>query len=182
MEMLIFRVKAFFRPVIIGVFLVCTASLAVADDSVIDKIKSVYIYNFISFIQWPEPKVEMTEYQLCVIADSGLINKLKSVVVNETMNGLPLVVLPLTDKALIVGCHLLYVQGKREVDPTLLSEAALSGTLVIGDAISRTYQDFGMVGFETRGRKVRVAVNLTRLQNAGFKVSSKLLRIVRIVR
>ena len=182
MRKLIFRFGALFKPVLIGVWLMCAASLAVADNSVIDKIKSVYIYNFISFIQWPKPKVEIAEYQLCVIADSGLISKLKSVVVNETMNGLPLVVLSLTDKNPIVGCHLLYVQGKREIDSTLLSEASMSGTLVIGDAISLTYQDFGMVGFETRGRKVRVAVNLTRLQNAGFKVSSKLLRIVRIVR
>uniref|UniRef100_UPI00356633E4 YfiR family protein n=1 Tax=Neptunomonas sp. TaxID=1971898 RepID=UPI00356633E4 len=56
------------------------------------------------------------------------------------------------------------------------------GTLLIGDADGFVSGGMGMVGFETRGRKVRVAMNLTRLQEEGFKVSSKLLRLVRIER
>ncbi|WP_028469348.1 YfiR family protein [Neptunomonas japonica] len=182
MPVFLFRHMSLFRSVFISVWLISSASLALADDNVIDKIKSVYIYNFLSFIQWPEPKVPMTEYQLCMIADQEIIQKLKSVVVGELMNGLPIIVTLLSDNNLITGCHLLYIQGNREVSSVLLREAFQSGTLLIGDAKSLNSKGLGMVGFETRGRKVRVAVNLTRLKEAGFKVSSKLLRVVRIVR
>lgn len=182
MMMLLFRLKVFFRPVLIVACLTCSASFAVASDSVMNKIKSVYIYNFLSFIQWPDPVVPMREYQLCMAADQEFINNLKTVVVNETLGGLPLLVTPFYDRNLTIDCHLLFIQNNMEVDPMLLNEMSQSGTLILGDAVSFASQDFGMIGFETRGRKVRVAVNLTRLQGAGFKVSSKLLRVVRIVR
>ncbi|BBB28958.1 hypothetical protein NEJAP_1001 [Neptunomonas japonica JAMM 1380] len=117
-----------------------------------------------------------------MIADQEIIHKLKSVVVGELMDGLPIIVTSFSDMKTLGSCHLLYIQGDREVSPVLLREASQSGTLLIGDAKSLNSEGLGMVGFETRGRKVRVAVNLTRLKKAGFKVSSKLLRVVRIIR
>lgn len=159
-----------------------SGSVAMADNSAIESIKSVYIYNFLSFIQWPDHKRLTDEYRLCTVADQSLIDKLTAVVKNEQMNGHPLVVVPYRYLFEAENCHLLYLQGSRLVEGDSLSDFDLPGTLLIGDADGFVSQGMGMVGFEARGRKVRVAMNLTRLQEAGFKVSSKLLRVVRIER
>ena len=182
MAILYLKTKLIMRPVFLGLWLMCIATTVVAADDVIYKIKSVYIYNFLSFIQWPEPQESMTEYQLCMVAEHALISKLRAVVQNETMNGLPLSVVAYNAESQVADCHLLFIQENMNLQADVLEEVQHSQVLLVGDAPNFVSEGFGMVGFETRGRKVRVAMNLTRLQDAGFKVSSKLLRVVRIVR
>ncbi|SIS99299.1 YfiR family protein [Neptunomonas antarctica] len=182
--MAVFHVK--FRLIIQPILLIsCLLSGAVAQagESVIDNIKSVYIYNFLSFIQWPDSKVVTGDYRLCVIADQALIDKLSAVVHDEQMNERSIIIVPFNYVNDVRGeCHLLYLQERLIVDAEQLTIFEEQGTLLIGDASGFVTNGIGMVGFETRGRKVRVAMNLTRLQDAGFKVSSKLLRVVRIER
>lgn len=168
-----------------AVFLVILlASTAVkADDNVLDDIKSVYIYNFLSFIEWPGSSAPVEgQYLLCANAEKAFIDRLSQVVKNEKVNGLPIKVVSLSDAVSADACQLLYLQEGIKQDSRLLSELKTKGVLLVGESSSFVSSDIGMIGFETRGRKVRVAVNLTNLQEAGFKVSSKLLRVVRIER
>lgn len=173
------RFRIAIRPLLLGAWLM-SGSVAMADNGTIDSIKSVYIYNFLSFIQWPEHKRSSAEYRLCVLADEALIDKLTAVVQNEEMNGRSLIVVPYRHLAEAESCHLIYLQKSALIETEPLLGFNQPGTLLIGDADGFVSEGMGMVGFETRGRKVRVAMNLTRLQEAGFKVSSKLLRVVRI--
>lgn len=175
------RLKIAVRPILLGGWLM-SGTVALADDSAIDSIKSVYIYNFLSFIQWPDHMRSPDAYRLCALADQALVDKLTAVVENEEMNGHSLVVVPYRHLFEAEDCHLIYLQESALMETESLLDFDQPGTLLIGDADGFVSEGMGMVGFETRGRKVRVAMNLTRLQEAGFKVSSKLLRVVRIER
>lgn len=180
MELICSRLKCISRLLLLSGLLF--GSVVSAEDSVIDNIKSVYIYNFLSFIQWPEYSRPVDEYRLCVVAEKGLIEKLTAVVQNEQMNGRSFVIVPYDLLSEATDCHLIYLQNSALNESDSLVDFDQPGALLIGDAAGFVSEGLGMVGFETRGRKVRVAMNLTRLQEAGFKVSSKLLRIVRIER
>ena len=181
MDILYSRLRIAITPILLGGCLMY-GSVALADSSAINNIKSVYIYNFLSFIQWPEYKISSDEYRLCALADQSLIDKLTAVVQDEKMNGRSLVVVPYRHIFEAENCHLMYLQDSAVVASESLLDFDQPGTLLIGDADGFVSKGMGMIGFETRGRKVRVAMNLTRLQEAGFKVSSKLLRVVRVER
>jgi hypothetical protein len=183
MAVLYIKLRLIIRPLLLSIGLLLSGAAAQAGESAIDNIKSVYIYNFLSFIQWPDSKIVTTDYRLCVIADQALIDKLSAVVHDEQMNERSIIIVPFNHINDVRGeCHLLYLQERLVVDIAQLTVFEEQGTLLIGDASDFVTDGMGMVGFEIRGRKVRVAMNLTRLQAAGFKVSSKLLRVVRIER
>lgn len=151
-----------------------------AKADVLDDVKAVYIYNFLSFVQWPSSlALDDGDYQIC-IAENGdsITNKLRTVVTGETVNGRLINVQSLKESA---ACHILYIDRRSQIEEAQLDKMKRSGTLLVSDA-SGFVSSGGMVGFETRGRKVRVAMNLTELDKVGFKVSSKLLRLVRIER
>ncbi|SFG64651.1 YfiR family protein [Neptunomonas qingdaonensis] len=181
METLFSMLRVIIKPILLGGCLLF-GSVALAEDNAVDNIKTVYIYNFLSFIQWPEHKSLSAEYRLCALADQALVDKLTAVVQDEQMNGRSLIVVPYSYLSEAENCHLIYLQESALLEADSLVDFDQPGTLLIGDADGFVSGGMGMVGFETRGRKVRVAMNLTRLQEAGFKVSSKLLRVVRIER
>jgi len=155
-------------------------SVAYADDtsSPLDDIKSVYIYNFLSFIDWPEPQDD--HYQLCVMAKGSMYQRIYTVVNGEEVEGKPIRIRPLDGK--LEGCHLIYWQEGMPISSAELGTLKNSKALLVSDKNNFISDGIGMVAFETRGRKVRVALNLTAIEDAGFKVSSKLLRVVRIER
>lgn len=144
-----------------------------AEQGALEDIKAVYLYNFLSFIQWPESAMGYTSFEMCVQADEMFVETLQKVVASEQVDGKSVKVLS-PDEA--QHCHLLYLRGEQSA-----GQAVRPYTLLVGDAPEFVAAG-GMVGFETRGRKVRVAMNLTELEKAGLRVSSKLLRVVRIER
>ncbi len=167
------------------VFLLCGLAISStslrADDSVLDDIKSVYIYNFLSFISWPEDKLlPIDRYQLCVVGNPSLKSKLESVVRNELVNNLPIHVASAESSVALNECHIIYIDRHELLSKSELADLKSNGSLLVADYSGFISSDLGMVGFETRGRKVRVAMKLSTLQDEGFKVSSKLLRVVRI--
>ena len=166
-------------------FLICCLTLSStqlrAEDSVLDDIKSVYIYNFLSFISWPEGKqLPHDRYQLCVAGNPSLKSKLESVVKNELVNNLAIHVSSVEALNSLNECHVVYVDKRELLSKSELESIKSNGSLLVGDYSGFISSDIGMIGFETRGRKVRVAMKLDVLQDEGFKVSSKLLRVVRI--
>lgn len=182
MEILYSRLNYILRSLLLSVWLLYGSVVLADENDTVDNIKSVYIYNFLSFIQWPEHKAPSNEYRLCVVADQALTDKLTAVVQNEQMNGRSLMVVSYRYLSEAKNCYLIYLQDGALNDAEPLIDFDQPGTLLIGDAVDFASKGHGMIGFETRGRKVRVAMNLTRLEEAGFKVSSKLLRVVRIER
>ncbi|MDO6467363.1 YfiR family protein [Neptunomonas phycophila] len=144
----------------------------------LDDIKSVYIFNFLSFIDWPEPQDD--HYQLCIVAQRSMYERIAAVVSGEQIEGRPISMRMLEGD--IRGCHLVYWQAGMPISDAELAQLKASNALLVSDKNNFISNGVGMVAFETRGRKVRVAMNLTAMENAGFKVSSKLLRVVRIER
>ncbi len=152
----------------------CFLSFTVrAEEGVLEDVKSVYIYNFLSFIEWPLSLVQPKDrYLLCVSATESFVNKLNRAVTNEKVNGLPIQVMPLDNLKTANQCHLLYLQDESKFSVETLLGLQKNGTLIVGESASFLSSDAGMIGFESRGMKVRVAINLTHMLNAGFKVSS----------
>lgn len=162
---------------LLGGLLSCTA--VAASDEVVEDIKSVYLYNFLSFISWPEHKTTQS-YQLCLAASPEFTQRVAEVVEDERVNGKSVQVMAFMPDSPNQHCDLLYIQAEY-VNRVLTGQVASDVLIVTDHEHGLSYADV-MIAFETRGRKVRVALHLPRLLTAGFTVSSKLLRVVRIER
>lgn len=177
--MLRWRVSMLNRLLVLTCLLL-PAGGAMAQSSELDDLKAVYIYNFLAFIDWPAAVDTADQYRLCVVAHPPLSQRLLAVVKNEKVNGRTIAVADVDVTQPLNRCHLLYLPDKSWLSEQELLHLQQQGVLLVGDYSGFVSSPVGMMGFEVRARKVRVAIRLAALQQAGFKVSSKLLRVVRI--
>jgi len=148
------------------------------------KVKAAFLYNFAKFVEWPaavfpEPR---SPFNLCVLCDDPFGPSLDQTVAGESIDGRPIAVQRGARLAELKGCHLLFVsRSERERQRESLAALRDSAVLTVGDA-GRFLDDGGMIDFVLEGNRVRFEVNLAAVEKSRLKISSKLLRLARVVR
>ncbi len=145
-------------------------------------LKSVFLYNFIRFISWPETAFSGRNAPLVigVLGEDPFGSLLQEAVQNETFRGRPIVIEHYRSPREIRSCHLLFV-GASEAGRINEVLAAVAGdsTVTVGET-----EDFvtrgGMIALTTDRNRVRLVINPETLRAAKLDVSSKLLRVADI--
>ena len=166
-------------------FLALPAAAARSPEKELEyKVKAAVLYNFAKFVEWPaaafpEPR---SPFNLCVLGDDPFGPSLDRTVAGESIDGRPIAVQRGARLAELKGCHLLFVShSERERQREVLAALRDAAVLTVGDA-GRFLDDGGMIDFVLEGNKVRFEVNLTAVEKSPLKISSKLLRLARVVR
>jgi hypothetical protein len=147
------------------------------------QIKAAFLFNFAQFIEWPTNALPQPQSPLVigVLGPDPFGSALEEIVRGETIKGHPLVIQRYRQVADLSACHILFIN---EADPTKLERifARLSGRniLTVGDAEAFT-QRGGMIRFFTEQNKIRLEINVAAAQKAGLTISSRLLRLARII-
>jgi hypothetical protein len=171
---------------IVALVLVGRVSLAGADEANMEyPVKAAMIVNFLQFVEWP-PDARPAEGAPIVVGVVGAGNPLgkalEQIVANKTVAGHPVRVLYLNSGASADGCHLLFVPREQDNDFLRISQR-ISGQpiLTVGetDAFSRAG---GIIRFYTEDNKVRFQINPDAAEKVNLKISSKLLKLAKIVR
>ena len=147
-------------------------------------LKSVFVYNFCRFIDWPDSAFASPNEPLIigVIGDDPFGSLLNEAVEGEKYHNRPIRIDHFRTPADIKRCHLLFIShvGAGRLDPIL---AAVAGKNVL--TVSET-EDFlnrgGMITLTTEQNRVRLRINPAALRAANLTVSSKLLRVAEITR
>ena len=140
------------------------------------RIKAAFLYNFTSFVTWPDAPETEAGFTLCVLGEDPFGNLLDRLS-GKPVNGVPLVVRRLKSLALLDQCKLVFI-------------SAASGPLV-GDALGllqelpvltvsdvRGFTDLGgIIEFRIISNKVRFDINVNAAESAGLNISSKLLSL-----
>lgn len=145
-------------------------------------LKSVFLYNFIRFIDWPETAFGGRSAPLIigVLGQDPFGPLLDEAVQGETFRGRPILIEHYRGPREIRRCHLLFVGaaeggGINEV----LAAVAGESTVTVGET-----EDFvargGMIALITDRNRVRLVINPDTLRGAKLEVSSKLLRVADI--
>jgi hypothetical protein len=140
------------------------------------RIKAAFLYNFTSFVTWPEEFAGQTGFTLCVFGDDPfgvLLDRLAGKSVKNTK----LVVRRLESLALLDQCQLVFISeiSSEQLGATLALLHRLP-VLTVSDMHGFTELG-GIIEFRIIDNKVRFDINLNAAESAGLTISSKLLSL-----
>lgn len=162
---------AFVAALVLGV-------AAMAQSSREYDLKAVFLYNFATFVDWPESAFTAPDqpFVIGVLGEDPFGAALDEVVANERVKGRPLVVRRCATIAEGSSCHILFISAsERERMREVLRATAGRPVLTVAD-VPRFVEAGGLVGFAT-GPRLQLHVNATAARQSGLTISSKLLRV-----
>jgi hypothetical protein len=146
------------------------------------QIKAAYLYNFINFIDWPIDSNFANRHtlNLCVVGDDPFGNDLDDIR-NEIVKGKKLTVQNYTSLAKLKSCDIVFIpaSGKNHMLP-ILKSIGNSSVLTVSD-MEDSARHGVIISFFIERQKVRFAINNEAARRAGFKISSKLLKLAKII-
>jgi hypothetical protein len=148
-----------------------------------EEVKAAFLYNFSKFVQWPDdsyagPKAPLV---MGVLGNDGFGDLLENFVAGKTVSGRGVIVHRGTTLEQIGACHLLFV-GRSEHARLyeVLDQLQKASVVTVGET-----EDFisagGMIQLGLVQNRVRFAINRNRAENAGIRISSKVLNLSRIM-
>jgi hypothetical protein len=145
-------------------------------------LKAVFLFNFATFVEWPEAARPPANEPLVI----GILGRdpfgpaLDEIVAGEKLNGHPLQVRRCRTPDEARGCHILFISASEAPRATEILEA-LKGqpVLTVGD-MPRFLEMGGVIAFSTDAR-LQLHVNAPAARQAGLSISSKLLRVATVV-
>lgn len=147
------------------------------------QIKSVFLFNFAQFVEWPsssftEPREPLV---IGILGEDPFGSYLDETVQGETTHDRPLVVRRFRLVEDIKNCHILFISQSEEARVEKIL-ASLKGRriLTVGDCDAFA-QRGGMIRLVTENNKIRLQINLDSVKAEDITISSKLLRPAEIV-
>jgi hypothetical protein len=137
------------------------------------RVKAAYLYNFLKYIEWPQPSTE--PILLCVAGQNPLGTVLEELIRNEHVRGRALrtmVILEPTSE-----CDVVFTPKTSNIK-AYLSAAAGMPILTVGES-PRYLEQGGIINFITDGKNVRFEINRAAAARVGLRISSRLLQLAR---
>ena len=146
------------------------------------QVKALFLYNFLNFVDWPAGSSFSTSpaINVCIVGDDPFGDALDNIR-NETVKGKNLAIRIYRPFDEPEGCHLLFIpaSGKSHAGQVLRSVRD-ANVLTVSDTVEEGRQG-AIISFFIEQKKVRFAINIEAARRAGLKISSKLLRLAKIV-
>lgn len=146
-------------------------------------LKAVFIFRFASFVEWPDSAFRSPDEPLVI----GILGKdpfggaLEDVVRSETARNRPIQVRRFADIQDVRDCHILFVSRSEAGRVSQIVRALHGRPILLVSDIDRFPAEGGMIGFTTAESRVQLAINVASVRDAGLTVSSKLLRLARVI-
>jgi len=148
------------------------------------KVKAAFLYNFISFVEWPTNKLAATDKEVLVgcLPDDPAAPILARALAGKVADGRQIRLVILTEGQEASGCHLLFLGRARaaQVDATL-ARVKKAPVLTVSE-VDDFGQRGGMINFVRHERTFRFEVNLGAAESAGLRISSKLASMATVVK
>ena len=144
-------------------------------------VKAAFLYNFAKFVEWPALPAGVP-IVVCLVGDAGIAGALVETVRGQSISGHSLDILVLQDSARWRACHLLFIaaaEARRSV-PGLAEIKALP-VLTVSDGKGFS-QGGGIIEFYVEDGRMRFAINVDAAEHSRLRLSSRLLRLAKIVR
>jgi hypothetical protein len=143
------------------------------------EIKAAFLYQFFSFVQWPEDTGGASAC-IAIIGRDPFGSHLDEAVKSRSVNGRPLLVIRSKTGRDLGACRIAFISSSEQKDLASILRKLPPAVLSVGDM-----PDFcergGIVGFELSEQRVRIRINLEAAQRGRLQVSSRLLSVAKVV-
>ena len=148
----------------------------VANES---QVKAAFLYNFAAFTEWPEGDGDTL--LVGVVGDDGITELIAGTISGKTVSDRVVTIRSVTTAEEASAADILYfTDGSSDRRAEFLPPDAEAHALVVGEAEGFA-EDGGMVNFYIDQGRVRFEINVDEVEDAGLRMSSRLLRLARIV-
>ncbi len=185
------RQRPFGRPFSVGfavLAVLCVAASArpgrAADNAFGEyEVKAAFLLNFARLVEWPSAAFDGDQSPLVVglLGNDPFDGALKAVVDGRRVGTRPIEVRQLSSLEEIRQCHIVFVSDPEPAPlPLILSAAQGRSVLLVGDSEEFAPRG-GTISFYSDAGKVRFAINRHAAESAGLKISSRMLRLAKLV-
>lgn len=158
---------------IIGVVLLLPPDAHSADNEKEYRLKAAFIFNFSKFISWPES--DKSNFTICINGPENTYQIFKDVLTGKKHNNREISIAQIDSTEQLAECSILFSASHSTITPQ-----QSPGLLTIGES-DEYIQQGGLIRFYSQTGKLRFEINQQSATEAGLNISSKLLRLAKIV-
>jgi hypothetical protein len=145
------------------------------------RVKAEFLERFTRFIDWPAGTDGHGPFLIGVIGENPFNGFLEEIASGRRIKGRPVEIRRLTDPAQADSCQVVFIcASERDRLRRILSRTETKPILTIAD--SSGFAAAGvLINFYTTGETVHFEMNESAIERSGLKVSSRLLKLARLV-
>jgi hypothetical protein len=154
----------------------------IADDPDINaKTKTLFIYNFTKYVEWPE-SMRTGSFVIGVYGDyPSLLSELQNMASTKTAGSQKITIIQYQSLESIVPCHLLYINEDKGGDlPGVIKKLGEHPTLIVADAEGAAKKG-ACINFYYEASKQRMEINAETIRKRELKISGQLLSLAKVV-
>ena len=164
------------RELIKALALLCLLAVSAVAQNEEQKVKSLFVYNFTRYIEWPQTD---GTFQIGVLgSDKDLLEAFKIMASRKSTSTMQIIVKEFSDPSEAAGCNLVYIPENNS--RSLKSVSGLAKTLVVTEkaGMAKSGSD---INFVQQNGKIRFEMNKASLEKSQLKVSSQLMSLAIVV-
>jgi len=142
------------------------------------KVKAVFLYNFLNFIDRPAaaPSEKQHEATVCILGEDPFGEHIDAIKGNK-VGGKTINVKRLKNIEEIKSCSAVFISDSEEDNlEKILQYSRKNSVLTVSD-MDGFVKNGGIIQFLTKDKKIRFRINIGAAESAGLKISSKLIRV-----
>jgi len=146
------------------------------------QVKSVFLFNFAKFTQWPDSVFSDSQAPLyiCIMGEDPFKQAIDITIENEIIRGHTVLIERLDKVENSKSCQILFISSSEKSNlANILNYLQEMPILTVSDIDSFVEQG-GMIQFFKHGKKIRLLINPDIAKAAGLLVSANLLRIAKV--
>lgn len=141
------------------------------------KAYSLYVYNFMKYIEWPD-SYGKNDFIIGVLGDSPVLKELETMATLKKINGRKIVVKKFSTPEECADCHLLYVSSSRASSIKLLRESFRDkATLIVGEREGLARKGAAMSFVTLEDDLLKFDINKTEIERHNLKISIALVTL-----
>ncbi|MDO8589259.1 MAG: YfiR family protein [Armatimonadota bacterium] len=148
------------------------------------QIKAVFLYNFAKFVEWPSSAFAdaNSPIVIAVLGEDPFGSSLEQVVKGKTVGGRRFSIKRFEKIRDLEPCHILFISSSESGHLSKALDSIKGPNVLTVSEIERFAQRGGIIGFVVTDNKVGFEINLDAAKKVNLKLSSKLLKVARVVR
>ena len=141
------------------------------------EVKSAYLLTFLRFVEWPDEPGRGRDVTLCVLGDDPMGDLLSRAIAARRVEGRVVTLRAVSRLVEADRCDAAFIARRNSIAPTAwLARLRGKPVLTVGEG-TEFARAGGMIALVLDGETVRFEINLRALHDAGFELSSRVLRL-----
>ncbi len=140
-------------------------------------VKAAFTMNFARLTQWPEKRLKASEaINICVMGNETLKSTF-TLVKGKNINGHTARLNIISRLNMIKQCHILFISGIKQSNMRQIFKLAQQHSILTISELPDIGQSHAILNFIMHRHKVRFQIDPEKAQQAGLKISSRLLKL-----